>query len=119
LTPRFNRREVIAASATALVLESGVAQAALVKGALPFRPGGTNPPDSALPGPWLFFNPEQGATVEAIVDRLIPADELTPGGKELGCAIFIDRQLAGPYGHDGGLYTKGPFQHGTKAGDAI
>jgi gluconate 2-dehydrogenase gamma chain len=53
-------------------------------------------------------------TVEAIVDRLIPADELTAGGKDLGCAVFIDRQLAGPYGHFGGLYMKGPFPHGTK-----
>jgi gluconate 2-dehydrogenase gamma chain len=43
--------------------------------------------------------------VEAIVDRLIPADELTLGlgGKDLGCAVFIDRQLAGQYGHSGGL----------------
>jgi gluconate 2-dehydrogenase gamma chain len=95
------------------MLESGIAQAALVKGVLPFRPGGTNPPESAQPGPWLFFNPEEGATVEAIVDRLIPADELTPGGKDLGCAVFIDRQLAGPYGHHGGFYMKGPFQRGT------
>jgi gluconate 2-dehydrogenase gamma chain len=114
LTLRFNRRDVIAASAAALMLESGVAQAELVKGGLPFRPGGTNPPESAQPGPWRFFTPEEGATVEAIVDRLIPADELTSGGKDLGCAVFIDRQLAGPYGHFGGLYMKGPFQHGTK-----
>jgi gluconate 2-dehydrogenase gamma chain len=113
LAPPLNRREVIAASATALVLESGVARAALVKGGLPFRPGGTNPPESAEPGAWLFFNPEEGTTVEAFVDRLIPADELTPGGKDLGCAVFIDRQLAGAYGDNGGLYMKGPFQHGT------
>jgi gluconate 2-dehydrogenase gamma chain len=114
LTPPFNRREVIAGSAAALVLESGVARAALVKGGLPFRPGGTNPPEVAQPGPWRFFTPDEATTVEAIVDRLIPADELTPGGKDLGCAVFIDRQLAGPYGHHGGLYMEGPFQHGTK-----
>jgi gluconate 2-dehydrogenase gamma chain len=52
--------------------------------------------------------------VEAIVDRLIPADELAPGGKDLGCAVFVDRQLAGPCGRNGGLYMQGPFQHGTK-----
>jgi gluconate 2-dehydrogenase gamma chain len=113
LASRFNRREVIAASATALVLESGVAQAALVKGTLPFRPGGTNPPDGASGGTWQFFTADEATAVEAIVDRLIPADELTAGGKDLGCAVFIDRQLAGPYGRDGGLYMKGPFQHGT------
>jgi gluconate 2-dehydrogenase gamma chain len=114
LAPPLNRREVIAASATALVLEAGGAQAALVKGGLPFRPGGTNPPDEASSGGFRFFTPQEATAVEAIVDRLIPADELTPGGKDLGCAVFIDRQLAGPYGHFGGLYMKGPFQQGTK-----
>jgi gluconate 2-dehydrogenase gamma chain len=114
LAPPLNRRQVIAASATALVLESGVARAALIKGGLPFRPGAANPPDGATPGPWRFFAPEEGTAVEAIVDRLIPADALTPGGKDLGCAVFIDRQLAGPYGHFGGYYMSGPFEHGTK-----
>jgi gluconate 2-dehydrogenase gamma chain len=113
LAPPVNRREVIAASATALMLESGVARAALVRGGLPFRPSGTNPPDGASPGAWQFFTPEEGATVEAIVDRLIPADALSPGGKDVGCTVYIDRQLAGPYGHFGGYYMKGPFQRGT------
>src|SRR6202042_106172 len=93
LAPPLNRREVIAASATALVLETGVAQAALVKGGLPFRPGGTNPPDGPSPGPWHVFTPEEATAGEAIVDRLIPADALSPGGKDIGCAVYIDRQL--------------------------
>lgn len=48
------------------------------------------------------------------MDRLIPADELSPGGKDCGCAVFIDRQLAGPYGRFDGYYMSGPFQKGTK-----
>jgi gluconate 2-dehydrogenase gamma chain len=52
--------------------------------------------------------------VEAFVDRLIPPDPETPGGKETGCAVFIDRQLAGPYGRNENLYMMGPFQQGTK-----
>jgi gluconate 2-dehydrogenase gamma chain len=111
--PPLNRREVIAASVSALMVESGAAQAALVKGGLPFRPGSTNPPDGAPLGAWQFFTSEEGSTVEAIVDRLIPADTLSPGGKDVGCAVYIDRQLAGPYGHFGGYYMKGPFQRGT------
>jgi gluconate 2-dehydrogenase gamma chain len=114
LVPPLNRREVIAATATVLILDPRVARATLIKGELPFHPGTTNGPDVAQPGPWRFFTPEEGTIVEAIVDRLIPADELTPGGKDLGCAIFIDRQLAGSYGHFGGYYMKGPFQNGTK-----
>ncbi len=50
--------------------------------------------------------------VEALVDRLIPPDPNTPGGKEAGCAVFIDRQLAGPYGEARGLYMRPPFQDG-------
>lgn len=51
--------------------------------------------------------------IEAAVDRLIPKDDLGPGGKEAGCAVFIDRQLAGPYGHSDGLYEKPPFMPGA------
>ncbi len=52
--------------------------------------------------------------MEAIVDRIIPPDPETPGGKDAGCAVFIDRQLKGPYGSGVGLYRKGPFLKGTR-----
>jgi len=39
---------------------------------------------------------------------------LSPSGKECGCAVFIDRQLAGPYGRAEGHYLAGPFLKGTK-----
>ena len=39
----------------------------------------------------------------------VAADELGPGGKAAGCAVFIDRQLAGPYGRAEGVYMQGPF----------
>ena len=41
-----------------------------------------------------------------------PARPKTPGGKDAGCAVFIDRQLAGPYGRSRGLYMRPPFQDG-------
>jgi gluconate 2-dehydrogenase gamma chain len=49
-----------------------------------------------------------------LADRIIPPDPSTPGGKDAGCVVFIDRQLAGPYGRRAGLYTQGPFEKGTK-----
>ena len=52
--------------------------------------------------------------MEALADRLIPPDPDTPGGKDAGCAVFIDRQLAGPYGRQDGLYVSPPFIKGTK-----
>src|SRR5262249_25487719 len=31
-----------------------------------------------------------------------------------GCAVYVDRQLAGPYGRREGLYVSGPFHPGSK-----
>ncbi len=89
-------------------------RARVVKGGLPWGPDEGDPPQGVVPGPWHFFMPEEGADVEALVDRLIPPDPETPGGKDAGCAVFIDRQLAGAYGSSQGLYMRPPFQDGTK-----
>jgi gluconate 2-dehydrogenase gamma chain len=93
---------------------SKTARATLVRGALPWSPGWADPPDRVIFDGWKFFTPQEAATVEALVDRLIPADDLSPGGRECGCAVYIDRQLAGPYGRSAGFYIAGPFQQGTK-----
>lgn len=98
----------------ALCMAPGLARAAIIKGGLPWAPGAGDPPKAMRPGPWLFFTADEAAAVEAMVDRLIPSDPETPGGKDLGCAVFIDRQLAGPQGRYEGRYMSAPFQHGTK-----
>ncbi len=110
----LNRRDILAATALALALEGAAARAAVVEGGLPWHPGAASPPEGATPGGWRFFTTAEAETIEAFVDRLIPPDPETPGGKDLGCAVFIDRQLAGPYGDFGGLYTTGPFEEGSK-----
>ena len=56
-----------------------------------------------------FFTAAEARVVEAACDRIFPSDESGPGAKEAGVVIFIDRQLAGPYGRDKYRYTKGPF----------
>lgn len=38
----------------------------------------------------------EGATLQAVVARLIPADERGPGALEAGAATYVDRALAGP-----------------------
>ncbi len=72
-----------------------------------------SPPTPVTPGPWQYFTPQEAADVEALVDRLIPPDDETPGGRDAGCAVFIDRQLAGPYGASRALYMRPPFHEGT------
>jgi gluconate 2-dehydrogenase gamma chain len=63
-------------------------------------------------GSWVFFTALEGRNMEALADRIVPPDPETPGGKEAGCAIFVDRQLAGPYGAQDGLYLRPPFMKG-------
>ncbi|UDL90433.1 gluconate 2-dehydrogenase subunit 3 family protein [Mesorhizobium sp. PAMC28654] len=60
-----------------------------------------------------FFNVDESAFIEAAVDTLIPSDSTGPGAKELGVAIYIDRQMAGGYGKGDRLYLEGPFAEGT------
>jgi gluconate 2-dehydrogenase gamma chain len=61
----------------------------------------------------VFFTADEAALVEAVVDRLVPPDDRGPGGKDAGCVVFIDRQLAGPYGRAEGLYMAPPFMPGA------
>jgi gluconate 2-dehydrogenase gamma chain len=58
-------------------------------------------------GPWQYFTSAEARALEALADRIIPPDAETPGGKDAGCVVFLDRQLAGPYGRQEGLYVSG------------
>jgi gluconate 2-dehydrogenase gamma chain len=107
-----SRRQVLTGTALLLATASTV-RAEAILGELPWAPNAGTPPTPAMPGAWHFFTVEEGRAVEAIADRIIPPDPETPGGKDSGCAVFLDRQLAGPYGVQEGLYLSGPFQHGT------
>ena len=102
------RRNVLLGTASLLALaEIGAtgAQAREIAGKLPgVSPG--SPPQPIAPGDCQFFTPEEGSAVEAIVDRLIPPDADFAGGKDAGCAVYIDRQLADPFGSDQGLYVQ-------------
>ena len=105
--PLTTRRRLL--SATALVAFSSSALARSVTGRLPWSPNEAYPPEVVRPGGWLFLRPEEVATLDAIASRLIPADDLSPSGKDAGCTVFIDRQLAGPWGSYDWYYMQGPF----------
>jgi gluconate 2-dehydrogenase gamma chain len=108
----LTRRALLATTALS-AMGLAAARAATIAGSLPWQPFPSSAPEPFRAGPWLFFNPDEARTMEALVDRIIPPDSETPGGKEAGCAVYIDRQLAGPYGRHFGLYESGPFQKGT------
>jgi gluconate 2-dehydrogenase gamma chain len=62
---------------------------------------------------YMFFTEPEVTFVQAAVARLIPADELGPGAKEAGVALFIDRQLFGGWGTMAKMYRQGPHPEGT------
>jgi gluconate 2-dehydrogenase gamma chain len=109
----MKRRDFLAGTAI-LVLSTVNSRATVVSGGLPWTPNAGTPPTPVRPGPWNFFTSDEARAVEALADRIIPPDPQTPGGKDSGCAVFIDRQLAGAYGRSEGHYTQPPFMPGTK-----
>jgi gluconate 2-dehydrogenase gamma chain len=104
---RMTRRSLLASAA--FLITTGSASARVVTKVLPWRPNEAYPVAPISPGGHLFFTPAEAAVVDAIVDRLIPTDDLGPGAKDAGVTVFIDRQLTGPYGGHDWLYMQGPF----------
>src|SRR5438045_2372222 len=97
MSARFSRRNLLLSSA-ALVSLSSPGQARTIRGEMPWSPGEADAPRAAPVGGYQFFTSAEVTFMDAIVARLIPADDLGPGAKEAGVTVFLDRQLAGPYG---------------------
>ena len=75
--------------------------------------------EGTLRVPLRFFTEAEALLVAAACERIIPRDETGPGASDAGVAVYIDRQLAGPYGRDKHRYTKPPFvesfpEHGNQ-----
>ena len=105
----FDRRNFLkgavvggAAAATGTVAAATTAEAQAQPQAAP----------AAQPG-YAFLNIEESAFVEALVDHMVPADNLSPKGSDIGINIFIDRALAGGWGKGERLYMQGPWKRGT------
>lgn len=62
-------------------------------------------PNAAL----MFFTPDQYQTTIAAADRIFPADDNGPGAADLDVAIYIDHQLASPWGINAKDYMLGKF----------
>jgi gluconate 2-dehydrogenase gamma chain len=112
-TGMLRRRDFLASTAW-LAVTGVAAHARIISSALPWSPNAGEPPMPARPGPWLFFTADESKAIEALADCIIPPDPKTPGGKDSGCAVYLDRQLAGGYGHGDGLYNRPPYMKGTK-----
>jgi gluconate 2-dehydrogenase gamma chain len=60
--------------------------------------------------PLRFLSQAEALIVASAASRIFPSDEGGPGAREAGVAVYIDRQLAGPWGRDLHRYTQGPFE---------
>jgi len=69
--------------------------------------------DRSVRIPLRFFTQDEAMIVAAASSRIFPSDESGPGAREAGVVVYIDRQLAGPYGRDRYRYTTGPFDEGV------
>jgi gluconate 2-dehydrogenase gamma chain len=65
------------------------------------------------PQGYRFLSNAEVETVTAMVDRLIPADDVGPGGVESGVVTFIDRELGGQFGAAARWYMGGPWAEGA------
>jgi gluconate 2-dehydrogenase gamma chain len=65
--------------------------------------------DKSVRIPLHFFTESEALIVSAAVARIFPSDASGPGAAEAGVTIYIDRQLAGPWGRDRHRYTQAPF----------
>ncbi|MGB9364447.1 MAG: gluconate 2-dehydrogenase subunit 3 family protein [Xanthobacteraceae bacterium] len=65
-----------------------------------------------VPG-YAFLNLDEAAFVEALVDHMVPADDLTPRGTDIGINVYIDRALGGAWGKGDRLYMQGPWKPGV------
>ena len=111
--PRFSRRQFLsraAAGAGAVAAAGALAGTGSTAEAQPHPHAPPNAPEAhggVASESFLFFTTQQGHTVDAIAERMIPADPLGPGAREAGVVFYIDRSLVGPYAHLKDVYRVG------------
>ena len=69
--------------------------------------------DSSIPHAYAYLTQPEVRFLDAAADRLIPPDDLGPGGRDARVSVYIDRQLSGVWGVHGRNYRSGPWLEGT------
>ena len=104
----FGRRDFLKGAVAGSVATAGP----IVAEAQAQAPASTAAPAPAVPG-YAFLNLDEAAFVETLVDHMVPADDLTPKGTDIGVNVYIDRALAGAWGKGDRLYMQGPWKAGA------
>jgi len=69
--------------------------------------------DRKIRVPLRFFDERGALIISAAAARIFPSDAAGPGAPEAGVVLYIDRQLASPFGRDRYRYTQPPFEEGV------
>jgi len=118
---RLDRRGLLIGGA--LVGSAGVANALrdgqlgapphVYGGTMPWREGAADVPPIAQPGDFRFFSDAERLFILPAIDRLIPPDSHGPSASQADVHVFLDRQLAGPFGRGDHFYLGGPWPKGV------
>jgi gluconate 2-dehydrogenase gamma chain len=107
----FPRRKfLLGAGLAGTAIAAGVTGPAEAQQSAPAAPAAVAPPQE--PEPFVTLTGSEAAFIVAVVDTLIPADDLSPSGSDCGVAVFIDRQLGSAWGGGAKMYRAGPFRKG-------
>jgi gluconate 2-dehydrogenase gamma chain len=114
----FLKRAVVGGAAAAATAPGLLPQAAEAQQPAPAPgPALSSPAAAAAAAPaspgYAFLNLDEAAFVEALVDHMVPVDELSPKGTDIGINVYIDRALAGGWGKGDRLYMQGPWKAGV------
>jgi gluconate 2-dehydrogenase gamma chain len=111
---QFDRRDIlkgaVVGGAAAAGGTSAIAAPEIAPAPQPAAATAAVAPEAAA---YAFLNLDEAAFVEALVDHMVPADEISPKGTDLGVNIYIDRALAGAWGKGERLYMQGPWKLGA------
>lgn len=113
---RLHRRSFLTAGAAIGAAAVGSVEPATARtfhGKVPWAPHQADAPEPLTSSNFLYFTPAEARFIDAATERLIPRDELGPGANEVGVTLFIDHQLAGPYGRGARWYMQGPWAKGA------
>jgi gluconate 2-dehydrogenase gamma chain len=111
----FGRRDFLKSAVVSGAAAASVATTIAAPDAAQAQQPAQTTPAPTEPAGYAFLNLDEAAFVEALVDHMVPADEISPKGTDLGVNIYIDRALAGGWGKGDRLYMQGPWKLGTPA----
>jgi gluconate 2-dehydrogenase gamma chain len=109
----FDRRDFLKTAVVSGAAAASATAAIAPDAAQAEQPAQTPPPAAVEPTGYAFLNLDEAAFVEALVDHMVPADEVSPKGTDLGINVYIDRALAGAWGKGDRLYMQGPWKLGA------